>query len=132
VDRTSRDAGWAVQTKDRSGKSPFLGAGRREIGWAKSTPESDAEFRWNPTFWQGVDNKVQSANDHGMITFFCAIGQNHSIHNFPKTSRPQVELFARNFRLLVQSAQRRRHDNRQIPLYWRARIPGAVFGHRSR
>ena len=89
--------GWAVQSEDRSGNAPFLGAGREKIGWAKSTSVSDADFRWNPAFWEGVDRKVQYANDHGMITFFCAIGQNHNIHNFPKTSRTQVELFARNF-----------------------------------
>jgi hypothetical protein len=50
-----------------------------------------------PAFWQGVDRKVQYANDHGIIAFFCAIGQNHNGHNFPKTDRTQVELFARNF-----------------------------------
>jgi hypothetical protein len=89
--------GWAVQTEDRSGNAPFLGAGRQEIGWAKSTSVSDADFHWNPAFWQGVDRKVQYANEHGMINFFCAIGQNHNGHNFPKTDRTQVELFARNF-----------------------------------
>ena len=89
--------GWAVQTTDRSGNAPFLGAGGQKVGWAKSTTVSDADFRWNPAFWQGVDRKVQYANDQGMITFFCAIGQNHNGHNFPKTDRTQVELFARNF-----------------------------------
>ncbi len=89
--------GWTVQTTDRLGNAPFLGAGRQKVGWAKSTPVSDADFRWNPAFWRGVDRKVQYANDHGMIAFFCAIGQNHNGHHFPKTDRTQVELFARNF-----------------------------------
>ena len=89
--------GWAVQTKDRGGNAPFLGASGQKVGWAKATAVSDADFRWNPAFWQGVDRKVQYANDRGMIAFFCAIGQNHNGHNFPKTDRTQVELFARNF-----------------------------------
>jgi len=89
--------GWAVQTTDRRGNAPFLGTGGQKVGWAKSTTVSDADFRWNPAFWQGVDRKVQYANDQGMITLFCAIGQNHNGHNFPKTDRTQVELFARNF-----------------------------------
>lgn len=89
--------GWVVQTKDRRGNAPFLGAGRQKIGWARSTAVRDEEFRWNPAFWQGVDRKVQYANEHGMIAFFCAIAQNHNGHNFPKTDRTQVELFARNF-----------------------------------
>jgi hypothetical protein len=88
--------GWAVQTTDRSGNAPFLGADRQKLGWAKSTTVSDADFRWNPAFWQGVDRKVQYANEHGLITFFCAIGQNHNGHNFPKTDRVNVDLFARN------------------------------------
>ncbi|HUV67064.1 MAG TPA: DUF4038 domain-containing protein [Sedimentisphaerales bacterium] len=88
--------GWSVRKEDRNGNSPFLGAGTQKVGWAASTTVSDAEFRWNPAFWQGVDRKVKYANDHSMITFICAIGQNHNGHNFPKTERTQVELFARN------------------------------------
>lgn len=32
-----------------------------------------ADIKWNPVYWQSVEQKVQVANDRGMIVFICAM-----------------------------------------------------------
>jgi len=73
--------GWLSRTKDRSGNAPFLGSG--------------SSLRWNPAYWQGVDQKVRYANSQGLFVFFTAISTPGS--GFPTTNTTEVRRFARNF-----------------------------------
>lgn len=65
---------------DRNGNYPYLYTG--------------ASARLNPVYWQGVDAKVQYANDQGMIVFLCAVRQPTIIDAGGDVT--QIRRFARN------------------------------------
>ncbi|MCC6301658.1 MAG: DUF4038 domain-containing protein, partial [Gammaproteobacteria bacterium] len=75
----SRD-GWVNLSADRDGNPPFRGTG--------------ATLAWNPAYWQGVEKKVQYANDQGLMVYFTAVRQPGP--GFPDTDSIEVARFARN------------------------------------
>jgi hypothetical protein len=52
--------GFTGNIRDRAGQPAFSGEGE--------------QFRWNPEFWKGVERKIESANEHGLLVMICAVG----------------------------------------------------------
>lgn len=78
-------SGFLGRREDRNGNLPMLGDG-------------DA-LQWNPAYWQGVEQKVQIANDLGLIVFICAVrqpGAGFPVKGFPVDNEQEVARFARN------------------------------------
>ena len=82
--------GWVARTKDRRNRPPF-------ITTSGSPYTGSGPLMWNPAYWQGVEQKVQYANDQGLLVFFTAVRQSGP-HGpaFPETDPTQVHIFARN------------------------------------
>lgn len=70
--------GWSGLSKDPSGNAPFLGTG--------------STLRWNPAYWQRVDEMVEYANTQGMLVFFAAVRQ----PGVPENDVTEVRRFARS------------------------------------
>lgn len=65
-----------------NGNLPFTGSGR--------------SLQWNPAYWQGVAQKVQYANEPGILAFVCAVRYPANETVFSWENLAQVRLFARN------------------------------------
>ncbi|MBN1670088.1 MAG: DUF4038 domain-containing protein [Kiritimatiellae bacterium] len=63
--------------KDRNGNAPFTGTGLEQ---------------WNPAFWQGYEQKVQTANEKGLVLFL--VGAMAPTYDYPGSA--EAQLFARN------------------------------------
>ena len=72
-------SGFLSRTTDRNANAPFT--------------DSGTGLQWNPAYWQGVEQKVQYANDQGMLVFFAAVRQPGP--GFPESDATQVQRFAR-------------------------------------
>jgi hypothetical protein len=78
--------GWIKRKVDRGGNAPFQGSG--------------SGLRWNPAYWRGVEEKVQYANDQGLLVFLAAVRMAAPDSNwgdaFPEEDSVQVRRFVRN------------------------------------
>ena len=73
-------AGFSKLTVNRNKHAPFVGSG--------------ATLRWQPAFWQSLEQKIQYANTQGFVIFLTGVGS--PWHGFPSTNLAHVQLFARN------------------------------------
>ncbi len=77
VVQCSPASSWSGVATDTDGNPPFLGAGLE---------------RWNPSYWQGFEAKVQYANEQGIYFFFNGLME--PVSRYP--SEADARLFARN------------------------------------
>lgn len=77
-------ANWELFLDDRVARQFTVLQVHAANGWTKKAVPADSEghppfegkgesFRWNPAYWQGVERKVQAANDRGQVVFLCAL-----------------------------------------------------------
>ena len=55
---------------------------------------SESSLKWTPAFWQGLEQKIQYANERGLVVFLTGVGS--VLHGFPSTDQNHARTFARN------------------------------------
>jgi hypothetical protein len=93
------DEEWSVYLADRAAKHFTLLQVAPASAWAGSSdrrgevPFTDkACARWNPAYWQSFEQKVQRANEAGLVVLL--VGLMEPVHRYPQADK--ACLFARN------------------------------------